>query len=406
MLCTGTISAGGGKTGISYLFKNIWTVFKYKKTWIKAISKVIDGLCLGQPFIMTTGAKFLPKQSITAIVIQFALLRSLLSSFCSLFYQSIIGMMVHKTKTDAQHTEMFQLPYEFLAFFITIPQGLGYLTVPQVWNMIYFSFYITVLLMNIVSRIAAIGSMITDVHSFILKYSKYLLAIYCMVSLIVGMLSIGEKHYLEACYFISYIICLLELFNVTYLSIMIYCVYGVTKLSDDIQFLTGSPPTKFWKLSWYILPFVLVYAFYEEFSNHVQVKREKVGIHYLINIIAILCMIPIPICWIIEVINHLRSRYLIGMFRSTDSWGPADPEERHKRLSFNPRLQTKYQSRSSTCNHHCFISYRGLQILQHEETRCREAFLNEFNSSGLPKKGERKGSIKRSVALDVLDHSK
>lgn len=47
---------------------------------------------------------------------------------------------------------------------------------------------------------------------------------------------------------------------------------------------------------------------------------------------------------------------MVGLFKPSERWGPADPEERHLRKIFNPREEIRSRRRYETCQHNCLLN--------------------------------------------------
>lgn len=47
-----------------------------------------------------------------------------------------------------------------------------------------------------------------------------------------------------------------ETLESAFLCSLICWVYGVQRFSDDIHFMVGTQPAKYWKICWYIMPVV------------------------------------------------------------------------------------------------------------------------------------------------------
>lgn len=53
-----------------------------------------------------------------------------------------------------------------------------------------------------------------------------------------------------------------EALEVALMCTLICWVYGVQSFSDDIHFMVGTQPAKYWKICWYALPAVLWVNYY------------------------------------------------------------------------------------------------------------------------------------------------
>lgn len=106
------------------------------------------------------------------------------------------------------------------------------------------------------------------------------------------------------------------------MSILIFWIYGVERLCDDIHFISGSQPTKYWKIAWYLMPLITgvtryvqlsilgypdsftlqVCAFYVDTSTF-----GETDLTIWVNFIASAVMLcPIPIFAMLEVFRYLQ----------------------------------------------------------------------------------------------------
>lgn len=46
-------------------------------------------------------------------------------------------------------------------------------------------------------------------------------------------------------------------FDLLVMSVLAFWIYRVQRICDDIHFMQGSQPTKFWKILWYAMPIIV-----------------------------------------------------------------------------------------------------------------------------------------------------
>ncbi|GFQ98708.1 sodium- and chloride-dependent glycine transporter 1 [Trichonephila clavata] len=135
-------------------------------------------------------------------------------------------------------------------------------------------------------------------------------------------------------------------FYATLTVIGITWIYGIRNFSNDINFMLGSPPGIFWKITWtFTAPIALIVIFIyghipdeNEEKNYLPPWAEITG-----WILAAVAVFQIPI-WGIQVIlrNPEKSilRKFINSFKATKDWGPGDPDDKARwvEMKRSPRI--------------------------------------------------------------------
>ncbi|KAF2885827.1 hypothetical protein ILUMI_20346 [Ignelater luminosus] len=169
-------------------------------------------------------------------------------------------------------------------------------------------------------------------------------------------------------------------FDVLVMSVLAFWIYRVQRISDDIHFLQGSQPTKFWKILWYTMPIIVGIPYFDLtcFDKSRKTREPYILMHFLSYFILIS---PIPIFMIYEVFRYLKIHNLVGILQPEERWGPPDPEERHLRHLFNPRQEIRSRRRDDTCQHNCLISSRYIKKISAEEREQRRRALRLLSLS-------------------------
>ncbi|GJQ87549.1 hypothetical protein Trydic_g4820 [Trypoxylus dichotomus] len=377
LLNMGTISTRGGLMGLRIFFKGTWEKIGSLLAWCRSISIAVQQLRLAHAFIVLNASKLRQRTGNAGVLtVGFCTISFLSSLFCVVFFQSCIGMLIRRGNWTSTNLIHIGMSHHRGRCFVVIPQSLGYLTVPQIWSLLYFSCAISISLANQVTHIHTLHSSLADICPSARKYQNYIILGYCISACTFCIAVLGESKYIFTDYFQETILTLLEMINISYLAFLVFWIYGVRRLGDDICFTFGAQPTKFWKITWYLLPFVTVLSGYYEYSYHMS--KPRTILYKTSTIFVILaCTCPIPILTFVEIFKHMKARNLIGLFRPTYMWGSPDPEERHRRSSFNPRKETAYNSNVPLCKHNCLLHSRILKNLIEPEARCTQTYLKE-----------------------------
>ncbi|XP_048251436.1 sodium- and chloride-dependent glycine transporter 1-like [Haliotis rufescens] len=146
--------------------------------------------------------------------------------------------------------------------FVVYPEALAQLPVPQLWSFLFFIMLILLILDSLFSMVETVISGIMDEYPFLLKWRTQVNLGYCIGSFLIGIIFTTEGgmylYQLED----WYIATLFIIFAGFLECITLGWIYGVNRLSADIELMIGRPAPWFFKVTWrYITPTMLLIVF-------------------------------------------------------------------------------------------------------------------------------------------------
>lgn len=136
-------------------------------------------------------------------------------------------------------------------------------------------------------------------------------------------------------------------------TLVFYC-YGVNRLSDDIQFVSGKRPIRYWIIMWYLLPLlsgVQLGLLVLNYKYKVIMDKDIIERNSEFNIITVGAIIGVVIIFMSLAISFLyimltfqQSKIAINVLKPQFLWGPPKTETRVARKLFAPRTAIRSQS--------------------------------------------------------------
>lgn len=368
----GILFSPGGSGGLITLTRHEFADFLSYHNWYVAVSVAVDELSLAQVYHTYAGSHLSQTSPAGTLCTLYVLLNAMLVIFTSYFTSMALELSKHKVGGNIFQRKKYGLQYETTTYFILMPQSLGFLTLPQMWSAIYFGSNVILLTANLLSYLTAIEMTIIDAHPKFKKYRIYVLGSICVSCILVSLCMLPETMYVITQHFMEDLLHDVELITTLFFCTLIFWVYGVRRLSDDVHFIIGLQPTKFWKICWYICPSILAMSVVYVLNSYVEYGTMLM---FTSMVIITITMLPLPTFMAVEILAHIKNKKLLMLIEPTELWGPPDPEEKHMRRLFNPRTQTNYQSRKIVCQHRCLLGNKLLKNIVDEEKTCREDYL-------------------------------
>lgn len=372
LMLIGVLFASGSSQGISLLFSLRTEYYVNITKWVKAVTKTTSILSLGQTFHIMSGSRMTTSTpagvwcTILVIVIVF------ITMLAGIFTYGVLG--IGEVYTGYKVSDYTDVSAYELAF-VYVPAYLSYLNAPQCWCVTFFWATSCQLVLNATCRLLSILFSITNHVRYMIKYRGYLLAIFCAAGAIIGSFMLPGTSFKNTSLFLNETACIAELLTVTFQSIFVFWVYTVQTLGDDIHYVIGQQPRRFWKICWYMSP--AIYSFATIHSLYSITYNSSKPLFQLV-LIALISS-PLFIFAIIQFFVYVKKRRLIDLLQPEVEWGVPDPEERHLRHSFNPRKEIRSKMRRYQCHHKCLIGNKVLRLANHLESEERkEAFDDNY----------------------------
>ncbi|XP_054711235.1 sodium-dependent nutrient amino acid transporter 1-like [Uloborus diversus] len=321
----------GSWEGIVYFFKPDLKKLLEIKVWYKACEQSFFSLAIGYGNIVMISSynKFRNNVYRDAIIISVLDTFTNLLAGCVIF--AVLGTLAYERNQDIASV----VDHEGLGLaFVIYPQALANIHfVPQLWSVLFFVMLFTLGIGSSMSQIETILTVIKDRFPRMREKKSWLALCVCILFFCLGLpltTNVGQ-HILVLLnnYGVSaaiYFYAVLEVVGVMW-------IYGLKKFSQDVEYMLGSKPGIFWKVTWaFTAPVALVVIF---IYGNISIEQESSGLPLWAEIagwiLAFLAIVQVPI-WGAYVVWKSRPTKLKekikDSFRPTDDWGPADPVEK------------------------------------------------------------------------------
>ncbi|KAK4876993.1 hypothetical protein RN001_009499 [Aquatica leii] len=368
----------GSSSGIRMMFHiNPKSLINFS-AWSNAIYIVICATSLDRICYMLYGTHLKSTMSsdiLSIVSVSFIFLASLI---CGIVCHSLIGIVMINANINVEHLEnvWFDGMSPYFTVFLT---GIGFIGVSQLWAVVYFLTCIMIISNNLIVQVDALEMCLSDTHLAFRSYRNYSRASFCMICAIIGLLFSSKEAYLVLKVFFRRIIVNVSSFNLWVMTVVVFWIYGVQRLSDDIHFFRRLQPTRYWKICWYVIPCVMtVPCIYTDFFCGIYKGYGCVNLYYPVSIVL---KLPLLICAVYEMFHFLKMHNLLGLLQPEERWGPSNPKERHLRYLFNPRKEIRSRRREDTCEHICLLRNSLLENLIDMENNARYTFIRPLESA-------------------------
>ncbi|KAF5304443.1 hypothetical protein FQR65_LT07973 [Abscondita terminalis] len=353
----------GSSESIRLMFQTNKGSFKNVAAWSTSIYNVIRMLGIDAIGFTTYGVRLKTKLSTDILAIVSVLLIFFASALCGIVSHAMIGVILMNAHVGLEALENIWVEGT-VPYFTVFLTGIVYMGVPQLWSIVYFTICILIITNNLIVSIINLEICISDAHASLRPYHNYLRI---SVGLVCGALVLYSHQ--------RRVILNVSSFNVWMLSLTVFWIYGVQHLSDDIHFLRGVQPTKFWKLCWYFIPAVIFVPW--TYTDFFYDNRRG----YLYYPVSLLLKLPLLICGVYETFGYIKIHHILGLFQPEPRWGPEDVKERRMRQLYNPRKETRARRRVDDCDHVCFLKNPFLPKLTAMEEEARNNFVRPLEST-------------------------
>ncbi|XP_048251435.1 sodium- and chloride-dependent GABA transporter 3-like [Haliotis rufescens] len=226
--------------------------------------------------------------------------------------------------------------------FVTYPEALAQLPVPQLWSFLFFVMLIFLVLDSLFSTVETVIAVILDEYPFLLKWRIFVNLGYCTVSFLVGIIFTTEGG-MYLFQLVDWYLAAIFIIFAGFLECIIFgWIYGVNRLSADIELMIGRPAPWFFKISWrYITPSLLLTIFISTLMKYKPPTYESyVYPGYAASIgwtITSIPCIPLAVMMVVAIYREKGSlsQRLVKSLKPHSSWGPAKTSYRDMYCSGN-----------------------------------------------------------------------
>ncbi|CAB3380975.1 Hypothetical predicted protein [Cloeon dipterum] len=229
--------------------------------------------------------------------------------------------------------------------FVAYPEALLRLPCPQFWSVLFF---LMLFVLGLDSEFALLENVLTSISDEFTWLRNHKL-IFCVVTAcfcyLVGLPCVTHGG--------NYVLTLMDVYGggvgVVFIAIAecigLLWIYGLGRISSDLEFMLGNRPNAYWRITWsFLAPVILMMIFLYSLVFHVPLRYEEYLYPNWANMIgwALACvsMLQIPI-WAVLMVwkqpaGSLKEKLQMSA-RSTAEWGPSDTSLRSEWIAFTQK---------------------------------------------------------------------
>ncbi|XP_046329013.2 sodium- and chloride-dependent glycine transporter 1-like [Haliotis rufescens] len=215
--------------------------------------------------------------------------------------------------------------------FVVYPEALAQFPVPQLWSFLFFLMLMLLVLDTLFSMVETALSVILDEYPFLMKWRSSIALGYCIVSFLMGIIFTTEGGMYLFQLTDWYIASIFLIFAGFLECIVLGWIYGVNRLSADIELMIGRPVPWFFRLTWrYVTPTLLLIVFISTLTKYVPpTYGTYVYPDYAASIgwtLAVIPCIPFVVMMFVAIYreNGAILQRITKSLRPAGSWEPAN----------------------------------------------------------------------------------
>ncbi|XP_046564508.1 sodium- and chloride-dependent glycine transporter 2-like [Haliotis rubra] len=327
ILCIRGLTLPGGPAGALFYISPNFSKILNIEVWLEACAQVFFSLgpAWGSLITMASYNTFHTNCLRNAVICTFVCGGTSLFAGVGVF--SVLGFMAYEA--DVPITDVVSSGPGL--GFVIYPEALAQLPVPQLWSFFFFIMLILLTLDSAFTMVETVISAIMDYFPSLMRWRLCVNAGYCLAAFLLGLIFATEGgmyvFQLVDWYFVTIFLILVGLLE----CIILGWIYGVNRVSEDVEMMTGRPVPLFFKVSWcFITPALLLIIFistlarYEPptYGNYVYPK-------YAATIgwcLATIPCIPLVVGMFLTIYKEEGTllQRLRKSVRPNSSWGPAE----------------------------------------------------------------------------------
>lgn len=328
----------GHMKGIEFYITPNWTKLGEPSVWGDAAVQVTFSLACGWGGVLTLASY---KQFHSNVVRETYLICGVTACtaiFSGFVIFSVIGFMAEELGVEVPDVVAQGAGLAFIAY----PEAIAMMPVSPLWSILFFSMILTLGVGTQIAIVTTVVSTIIDSSPKLLARRLETTIAFCVIAFLIGLpLCSGAGMYILQLldnYIATWaiiIICILE-------SLIFTFIYGLDRLLTDIECMTGSRPSKHWKVLWAVVcPTAMFFILISTFVDYAQGKGSSYGrfkypvwadaLGLFVSFISV-AMIPLYITYQVMIGRGPLLARVRELLVPTDDWGPADPINRKARI--------------------------------------------------------------------------
>jgi len=300
----------GASEGMKYFFTPVWSEMLKPKVWVYAAAQVFNsiGIAFGSLIAFASYQDFngpILRNSLIVIVID-----AITCIICGVCVFATLGSLAYTQGTTVDNV-VTQGPG---LVFVVFPHALSQLPLPQLWAVIFFSMLVCLGIDSQFAMVEVVITSVKDSFDHILKDKhvrhEFVVLIVCLVSLLCGIPNLfqGGIYFFQIMDYYTAAISLMYI--ALFETVAIVWIYGVKRLSANIEEMTGKKPNIIFRFCWKFVSPVLILIIWIFSLYDYEAPSYNNGVYtypwwciLLGWCIAALSILPIPVMAIMAIYN-------------------------------------------------------------------------------------------------------
>nr|XP_050031064.2 sodium- and chloride-dependent GABA transporter 2-like [Dermacentor andersoni] len=321
------VTLPGAWMGLEFYFIPDWSKILEFEVWQKAAQQVFFSLSVSQGVIFCLGSYNDFKNTLYKDVYIIALADLLVSFVAGIAVFSVLGNMAYVLGEDVSNVASGG----FALAFITYPEAVTLITFPHLWAI---AFFVMLFFLAVDSEFGLVEGLLTPLKDAYPVLQEHLTAmgfLVCVLGFLLGipMTTKGGMYILNM--LDTYIGGQLLLFIAVFESISMSLIYGVKRMSLDIEFMLDRIPGTAVRICWqFICPIVLSTILATQLFTYKPLAFGSYVYPQWAEGVSVLLVLGPVIIGVAIAIHHLLScgLDLTKALQPRPVWGPRDPETR------------------------------------------------------------------------------
>lgn len=320
------VTLEGASIGIKYFFLPDWEKLKSIQSWANAAQQMFYSLSISWGGLIMFGSytKFQNRVHVDALIV--SSLDFITSLIAGIVIFSVLGALAVELDIDISQVVKSG---PGLAF-VTYPEALARLPVPQLWSVLFFFMLLTLGLDSEFATLETVLTAIYDEWPRTRDYKPLVCGIACTVCFLLGLPCVTNGG--------QYVFDLMDTYGGGFTVLIIGACemigimwfYGVNRFCDDIEYMLGFRPNLYWRVCWAIIAPVSLLCLFIYFCADFVLPTYGCysyptwghGVGWALLLVSV---IQIPLFAIgVLIYYHFVKKDIKAAFRPAPGWGPND----------------------------------------------------------------------------------
>ncbi|XP_077597533.1 sodium- and chloride-dependent GABA transporter 1 [Stigmatopora nigra] len=257
-LLINNVQLPGAMEGITFFIVPEWDKLLSVEVWVNAAAQIFNSIGIGFGFLIAMSSYNAFNNNIIKDTLTISIVNSLTSIMAGFVIFSAFGYMSH-----LQGVPVPQLAVDGPGLvYIVYPQAFASMPLPQLWAVLFFCM---LLFLGIDSEFAMVEVMVTSLvdqsNQQFMKFFKrkeLLVLVVCSIAFLLGIPNVMQAG-IYVFQLMDHYTAIVSIMFLAFFEVVAICwFYGASRLSENLEEMTGKRPNIFFKVCWQIIdPFLV-----------------------------------------------------------------------------------------------------------------------------------------------------